>query len=64
MTFIKRLFGHEKQAAEPMHGAIPSHQANDDRVAQAAARKQMEAEVTSDRERRGATDERPVDSTR
>ena len=62
MTFLKRLFNRDKAVIEPMHGGIPSHQANNDQKAASAARKQMEAEVADDRARRGANDKQPADT--
>jgi hypothetical protein len=62
MNFLKRLFGgggREKDVPPPMKGGISAEQALRDREGQGAARKRMEDEVASDRERRGATDERP-----
>ena len=62
MTFIQRLFGREKRLVEPMHGGVAPHEAHNDKAAEAASRQHMEAEVASDRERRGANDTRPADS--
>lgn len=56
MSFLKRLFGRKEQpAARPSMSESPEQtQAQQD-----ATRERMEAEVASDRERRGATDVRP-----
>ncbi len=56
MMLFKRLFSRkEKPAAEPQRGFSPQQtQAEQD-----ATREHMEAELTADRERRGATDVRP-----
>jgi hypothetical protein len=66
MGFLKRLFGRKETQAEEvppeLKGAISSEQARRDIQAQGANRTRMEAEVKSDRERRGATDERPGNS--
>jgi hypothetical protein len=64
MTFIKRLFGREKQAVEPMHGAVPVRNPDIDHQVDRATRSRMEAEVASDRDRRGANDSRPADTER
>ena len=64
MTFIKRLFGRDKPIVEPMHGGVPARNPDIDHEADRATRTRMEAEVASDRTRRGATDARPVDSDR
>jgi hypothetical protein len=62
LSFLKRLFRRErKQVVEPLHGGVSSQEADAERDAKAAARRQMEGEVASDRARRGATDERPGD---
>jgi hypothetical protein len=63
MTFIKRLFGRkDKQAVEPLYGAVPGRNADLDHSPDRGTRSRMEAEVTADRERRGARDERPADA--
>jgi hypothetical protein len=63
MTFIKRLFGRKpKQAVEPLHGSAPRRNPDLDHSPDRGTRSRMEAEVAADRERRGATDERPGDS--
>jgi hypothetical protein len=64
MTLIQRLFGREKRLVEPMRGGVAPHNANNDKAAEAASRQHMEAEVASDRERRGANDARPADTPR
>ena len=65
MTFIKRLLRRkDKRAIEPMHGGLVAHDANTVDRESRAMRSRMEAEVAGDRERRGATDERPVDTAR
>ena len=58
MIFLRRLFGRrEKPAAEHPRGvAMQQTQAEQD-----TTRKNMEAELADDRERRGATDIRPED---
>jgi len=60
MTLFKRLFRRrEKLAAEPMHGGTSTHQTEAEQTAQGATRQHMEAEMTADRDRRGATDAPP-----
>lgn len=54
--FFKRLFSRRKRPAdEPPRGSSTQQT----QVEQDATRKHMESEVVDDRERRGATDERP-----
>ena len=56
MMFLRRLFSRkEKPAAEQPRGFSTQQTQGE----QDATRKRMEAEVTADRERRGATDVRP-----
>lgn len=56
MMIFKRLFGRkEKPAPEPMHGSSSLQT----EAEQQAIREHMEAEMTADRERRGAADIRP-----
>lgn len=56
MMFFKRLSSRKRTpAAEPPRGLGTQ----ETKAAQDATRKHMEAEVTDDRERRGATDIRP-----
>ena len=56
MMFLRRLFSRrEKPAAEQARGSF----AQQTQAQQDATRERMEAEVASDRERRGATDVRP-----
>ena len=63
MTFIKRLFGRtEKQPIEPMHGSVPKRNPDIDHATDRGTRERMEAQVAADREKRGATDERPSNS--
>lgn len=58
LTLLKRLFGRsEKPLAEPLQGGISPGQAVADTAAQSATRTRMEADVASDRKRRGATDD-------
>jgi hypothetical protein len=65
MTFIKRLLGRrDKQAIEPLHGGVAARNADVDHSPDRGTRSRMEAEVAADRERRGATDERPADARR
>ena len=61
MTFIRRLFGREKQAVEPMRGGAVRN-ADTDHQVDRATRARMEAEVATDRQRRAATDGRLADS--
>jgi hypothetical protein len=48
MSFINRLFGQKKQAAEPMHGSAPLQS----EAEQDAVRVRLEQEITSQRARR------------
>jgi hypothetical protein len=60
MAFLKRLFHREKRAIEPMRGTAPGQT----EVEQDATRKRMEAEMTSQRDRRAEnmpTDQKPED---
>jgi predicted phage-related endonuclease len=65
MGFLKRLLGgerKEKPAPPKMQGGISAEQALAEHEAQGETRKRMEAELETDRDRRGGTDERPTDT--
>ena len=52
MSFIKRLLKREKKQFEPMRGSAPVHSEAD----QDASRKNMEAQMLADRERRAGSE--------
>jgi hypothetical protein len=55
MLFLKRLFSRkERSTGEPLRGG----ETQQTQAEQDATRRDMEADVTADRERRGATDQR------